>query len=88
MVKDKYNVIGELFDSLLRGNEIEFQYDERCYYILPNFSGKDVISVCLGEANTEKEVICTSQEELYNACIGDTILGEIIFQIDTTWKNF
>ena len=84
----KRAIINELYRSLLHGNEIEFQYNDKSYYILPVFNENRVTSVCFGEFNAEKEYVCKAEDELYNVKLEDSILGEEIFQIRITWKNF
>lgn len=85
---DEYNSLSELYNSILRGNEIQFQYDKKNYYILPNYDKKRVVGVCFGEAYTENEIVCFSENELYNARIENTILGKVTSQINIVWKNF
>lgn len=85
---DIYNSLTELYNSILRGNEIEFQYDNKCYYILPSFDKNNIVGVCFGEAYTENEIVCLSEKELYNAQITNTVFGKIISKINIVWKNF
>ena len=79
--KDEYSSLSELYNSILRGNEIQFRYDKKYYYIVPNFEQNEVVSVCFWEAYTENEIICSTESELYNARIENTILGEVASQI-------
>ncbi len=83
-----YNSLSELYGSILHGNEIEFRYGEKKYYVLPYYDGKNIIGVCFGEAYTGIEIVCLSENELYNAGIENTILGKVISKIDIIWKNF
>lgn len=79
---DLYKSFDEFYNTMLRGNEVEFIYNEKHFYILPHFDENEkVTGVCLGEAYTDDEKIYFSSGELYNATIGNTtnckILGEI-----------
>lgn len=47
-----------------------------------------MVSVCFGEAYAGNDVVCLSENELYNACIEDTILGKVASKINIVWKNF
>lgn len=85
---EEYSILSKLYKSVLNGNEIEFQYDKKNYYILPNYENNKVVGVCIGEAYTENEKICFSETELYNTCIGNIILGKVISQINIVWTNF
>ena len=39
-ILETYRMISNLYRSVLRGNEIEFQYNNKNYYILPNYKKK------------------------------------------------
>lgn len=83
-----YHSLSDLYSSILRGNEIEFQYEGKHYSILPQFDGNSVVGVCFGEAYSKNEIICSSESDLYQADIENTVLGEIFPEIRITWKNF
>ncbi len=86
--KKDFNSFDDLYESIFRGNEIEFQYGEKQYYILPYFNKSGiVIGVLFGEAYSEKDLICFSKEELYNARIENTNFGTVFSQIKITWRN-
>lgn len=88
MFNDYYGSYDEFYDTMLRGNEVEFKYLNEKYYLLPFFEGEKVVGVTFGEAYSEEENIYFSKEELYNAKIGDTILGNVLDDIEFLWLNF
>lgn len=88
MNRTSYSSFRELYSSILRGNEIEFQYMGKHYYVLPHFDGNNVVGVDFGAAYSENEDIYFSEYDLYHACIENTIFGKIFPQIDITWRNF
>ena len=81
-------VLSELYNSIFCGNEIEFLYNKKRYYVLPVWEENKVTSVCFGEAYSENEIVCYSEDELYNASIEDVILGEVISKVNIVWTNF
>ena len=84
-----YNSFEEFFESFLRGNEVEFSYNNRNYYILPIYTdGKKVFGVNFGEANCEQEQICFSQEDLFNVTIDGKPFGYLVEHIKIIWNNF
>lgn len=85
---NEYNSLSELYSSVLHGNEIEFRYGEKKYYILPYYVENNIMGVCFGEAYTEKEIVCLSEKELYNVGIENTSLGKVVSKIDIIWNNF
>ena len=87
-INNKYKSFKELYNSVLRGNEIEFRHDGKHYYILPHYDNNKVVGASFGEAYETTNVICLSEDELYNTRIKDTILGEAVFQIELVWENF
>lgn len=84
-----YNSFEELFNTVLRGNEIEFLYNKKHFFILPyrDSCGK-VIGVCFGEAYKDNDIICTTLKELYNARIENTTLSTVLNEIEIFWYNF
>lgn len=88
MNNTSYNSFRDLYSSILRGNEIEFQYRGKSYCVLPRFDGDNIVGINFGEAYSETDVICFSEDDLYNACIENTIFGKVFSQIDITWRNF
>ena len=85
---DLYNSFHELYDSILRGNEMEFMYNGKRYYILPCFNDANVNGCCFGEAYADVQVFCGSEQELYRAKVGNALLGEIISEVSILWYNF
>ena len=80
---DLYKSFDEFYNTMLRGNEVEFIYNEKHFYILPHFDENEkVTGVCLGEAYTDDEKIYLSSVELYNAPIEGTTLNKILQEVD------
>ena len=85
---DAHALLSKLYNSILHGNEIQFQYNNKQYYILPNYDKNKIEGVCFGEAYTENEIVCLSATELYDARIENTILGKVASHINIVWRNF
>ncbi len=83
-----YKSFDYFYDSILRGNEIEFLYKEKQYYILPHFDKSCVIGVCFGEAYSDDEKIYFSFDELYNAPIENTTFDKILNEIEIKFYAF
>ena len=83
-----YNSFSSFYNSFLRGNEIEFEYKNKRFYVLPVFVDEKVIGVRFGEAYSENDTICFCESELYNVCIENSLLGEISSSINIVWNNF
>ena len=84
-----YNSFDEFFDTFFRGNEIEFLYQNKRFYILPIYNeDKSVMGVSIGIAYGKTELICLSKNELYNAWIDKSIFGNILQEIEIVWNNF
>lgn len=86
-VYEIYRDFDDLYNSFFRGNEIEFLYQGKHYYILPHFDNRVVKGVILGEAYSEEEVQCLSKDALYNARIENSILGDVIPYVEIIWNN-
>ena len=83
----------ELFEkfyvSLLRGNEIEFRYKNKQYYILPCFGpDKAVVGVRMSESYSKNERVFFSQKELYLANIDGEKFGDVFLKMEIVWQNF
>lgn len=86
---DVYDSLDELYNSILCGNEIEFLYNKKHFYILPFYGdGESVVGVCFGEAYKDNEVVCLSANELYGVILENNAFGKIISEIEITWRNF
>ena len=83
-----YKSFDEFYNTILRGNEIEFKYKEKKYFLLPYFNGEKVVGISFGEFGSEDELICLSKEQLYNLKINDALFHEILSVIDISWNNF
>ncbi len=80
---DLYKTFDEFYNTMLRGNEIEFIYNEKQYFILPKRDeNNNVIGVYFGEAYKDDEKIYFSADTLYNATIEDTTLNQILQNIN------
>ncbi len=83
-----YESFEEMYDSMLRGNEIQFSYNGKSYYLLPCFDENEKVeSVYLGLAYTDFEEKYSSMHELYNARIDDSVLGEILPKAEIIWHD-
>ena len=86
---DLYKTFDDFYDTLLRGNEIEFLYNEKHFSILPCFDENEkVTGVCFGEAYTDNDKIYFSSNELYNAPIENTTLDKILNEIEIKFSAF
>ena len=86
---DIYNSFEDFFETLYRGNEIEFSYNGKSFFILPIFKdAHSVIGVTFGNAYSDKKVECFSKEDLYNIQIGNDLFGNIFDKIETTFYAF
>ena len=84
---DYYSSFEEFFDSLLRGNEIEFLFKSKRYYLLPVFSAsQDVDGVVIG--NLECETYYHSKAEVCKHTIEGLPLIDILDEIEIVWRNF
>ena len=82
-----YKSLDEFYDTMLRGNEIEFVYKEKCYFLLPNFKNNKIKGILFGVFGSEEEIICLSKQELYNIPIETEVFGEILSSIHILWSN-
>ena len=86
---DLYKTFDDFYDTLLRGNEVEFIYNEKHFYILSHFDENEkVTGVYLGEAYTDNDKTYFSLNELYNAPVEDTTLKKIINEIEIKFYAF
>ena len=88
---DNFQYCDAMFDSIvLRGNEIEFKYNGKSYFILPHYDQKqkNTIGVCFGEAFQDDEIICLTKNDLHHVLIQGNAFSAIIHEIEITWKNF
>lgn len=83
----KYSSFDDFYDTMFRGNEIEFKYDDKLYYVLPYFHDNEISGIMFGESAKEQNKICLTKNELYYADIGDSFFGEILSDIDIVWCN-
>ena len=75
--------------SILRGNEVEFKYLNRQFYVLPYFGNEiKAIGVRFGESYSENEIVCLSQQELFTVQIGSVEFGHVFSEIEIIWQNF
>ena len=86
--EEKINFCKKMFNSFHRGNEIEFAYNSKKYFLLPYWHKNMVIGVLFGEQAIEKETICLSWNELYDLDVQESKFGDIINLIDILWTNF
>lgn len=85
---DYYVGLEQLYESVLRGNEIELQYANKKYYILPYFTAGHVSGARIGEQNAKDEKICFSAQELSEASIENCNFGKILSKIKITFVCF
>ena len=84
-----YDSFDTFFKTFLRGNEVEFMYNNRHFAVLPIFTNdKKVVGVRIGESGCEKEQLCFSQEELFNFPIDGKPFGTLVEHIKIVWNNF
>ena len=83
-----YNTFEDFYATFYRGNEVEFVYNEERYFVLPMFDdSQNICAVILGKENDDNEIICKSEQDLYNAPISKTVLGNILDEIEIVWYN-
>ena len=84
-----YRTFHDFYETILRGNEVEFAYDNEIYHILPYFHNGQVIGAAFGKNGKDCiDIPYLSQEELYNAKIGTASLRDILSLINIVWYNF
>lgn len=84
-----YDSFEAFFNSFLRGNEVEFMYNNRHFVVLPIFNNdKKIVGVKIGESDCEQEQMCFSQEELFNVTIDGKPFGNLVEHIKIIWYNF
>ena len=81
-----YNSFEEMYDTMFRGNEIEFVYKQKRYCLLPHFNDNEIVGVIFGEFGNEKTVFL-SKQELYHLKIEDDSFCNILSKIDIIWHN-
>ena len=85
---DIYSSLEELYNSFFRGNELEFVYNDKKYYILPCYGiNETVVGVCIGESGMNENT-CFSHTELSNYRIEKVKFGDILSDIRIIWFNF
>ena len=84
---DLYSSFDDFFESFFKGNEFEFVYKQRRYYILPSYVEGRVKGIILGISNEDKETLFLSKESLYLAPIEESFLGNILKEIEIVWHN-
>ena len=84
---DLYSSFDIFYKTLLQGNEIEFLYRKKHYYIIPVYEKSNIIAVRLGEAYKDCDIVCTTKLDLYNAQINNISFGELVDKIDIIWNN-
>lgn len=77
----------DLYKSILRGNEIEFEYSGKQYFILPSFCNGNIVGALIGEQYMD-DILCKSAEDLENALIDGKPFKEIFHSINITNTNF
>lgn len=86
---DRYQSFEDFYETLYRGNEIEFSYNGQNFFILPIFDDShSVIGVSFGIAYSGKKVKCFSKADLYNVKIGNEFFGNILDRIEITFYAF
>lgn len=85
--KSLYHSFDSFYELFFDGNEIEFTYNEKTYYLLPEYDEKQVVGIVFGEAYKENKTICRSKDELFRLQIDGKSLGDIIEEIDIVWNN-
>lgn len=84
-----YNSIDEFYESFFRGNEVEFIYDSKHFFIIPEYNDeKKVIGVSFGLKNSDAHITLMSRDALFNASLGNEIFGNILDDLVITWHNF
>ncbi len=84
----RYNSFEELYETMLRGNEIEFVYRNKSYFLMPHFNETDEVEGVLLGAAGSNGILFATKEDLYNANIEGEFFGNIFCQTDIVWNNF
>lgn len=82
-----YHSFKEFYETFFRGNEVEFVYKNKKFYLLPAYSDSKISGICFGTSENTDEQFCNSLDDLYNLKIEDDILGNIIDHIDIIGHN-
>ena len=83
-----FKTVSELYNSIFCGNEVEFLYNEKKYYILPCFSDNKVKGLYVGESYTENFVKCFSLKEFLNVKLQGSFIVDVFSKFEITWNNF
>ena len=89
MAEKKFNSFEELYETMFRGNEIEFKYNQKRYGLFPLFSETEqkVIGTTFGESYSDDEIISLTKEDLYNIKIDDALFGDIVPDLEILWRT-
>ena len=88
MERSNFESFDELYETMQRGNEIEFIFNSKKYFLLPFFENGQALGVVFGEHGTNEELICHSRQELYSINVDNKIFGEIVPDLKIIWRNF
>ena len=82
-----YNSFDEFYETMLRGNEIEFEYNTERYFLLPHYEDEEIVGIMIGKAGTNHKLVCLSKQALYNTKIDGCLFGELLSDINILWNN-
>ena len=85
---DLYKSFDDFYDTLMRGNEVEFIYNDNRYFILPIYKDKSVFGVWFGKEYSDPVPEFYSKEDLLLAKIDSFKLKEVLDVIEIVWYNF
>ena len=83
-----YHSLKELYETFFRGNEVEFEYKGKKYYILPRFKDNHVLGVLIGQFGSNEDTQCLSIEEFRAFRVDNESFEDVFHSIEILSYNF
>ena len=87
-MEDKFTSFDEMIETLDRGNEIEFIFNTKNYFLLPHWKDDKIKGYDIGEAFSEDYKVCVDKEILGNYIIDGYIFRDIVGDLIITFRCF
>ena len=87
-MEESFNSFEELFETLTRGNEIEFIYNGVSYYLLPVWHFDKIIGYRIGIGYSDNENIYDDENNLENHVIEGKKIKDIVSELKITFRCF
>jgi hypothetical protein len=86
-MENSFTSLEEMTETLRRGNEIEFSYEGKDYYILPEWDNGNICGYQVGEAYCDS-IVYSNEMDLGNHIINGKKLKNILSKITIKFRNF